>query len=251
MITDTARLRTSVAGLIGWTAIEEELLLAGLPPGGDGPGSPDCWAAAPLIAHNTEFKRQQVIRLAAIGRGETPPDFAEIDHRSAGVYLACCEPDLGQVRQASREVAAALTDGLAALGDDDLLDPARHPWLRGRKVWLQVVVRGFWHPMGHIADYHIRRGQPGRAAAIQAQAVAVAGYLGAANPARGMAHYSLACARTRAGQPDAALGELRAAIRLNSELAAKVATEPDLAGLRDSGQLAGPEWVRTGAPPGT
>ena len=237
MSTDTTRLRASVTGLLGWTAVEEELLLAGLPLAGDRPGSPDCWAVAPLIAHNTEFKRQQVTRLTAIRQGETPPDFAEIDHRSAEVYRAYCQPDAGQVRQASREVTAALIDGLAGVGDDDLLDPSRHRWLRGRMLWLQLVVRGFWHPMGHIADYYICHGQAARAAEVQAQAVAVAGYLGAPDPARGMAHYSLACAQARADQPEAALEQLQTAVRLNSDLAAKLAGEPDLAGLRSGGRL--------------
>jgi hypothetical protein len=246
MSTGTALLRVSVTGLLGWTAVEEELLLADLPqdaaePGAAGTagpaGSPACWAAAPLIAHNTEFKRQQVTRLTAIRQGERPPDFAEIDHRSAEVYRAYCQPDAGQVRQASREVTAALIDGLASIGDDDLLDPARHPWLRGRKLWLQIVVRGFWHPLGHIADYYICHGQAARAAEVQAQAVAVAGYLGAPDPARGMAHYSLACAQARADRPDAALEQLQTAVRLNSDLAAKLAGEPDLAGLRSGGRL--------------
>jgi hypothetical protein len=247
MSTDTARLRASVTGLLGWTAVEEELLLAGLllaglpsaglRPAGDGPGSPDCWAAVPVIAHNTEFKRQQVIRLTAIRQGGTPPDFAEIDHRSAAVYRAYCQPDAGQVRQDSREVTAALIDGLAAVGDADLLDPSRHRWLRGRMLWLQLVVRGFWHPMGHLADYYICHGQAARAAQVQAQAVAVAGYLGAPDPARGMAHYSLACAQARADQTDAALAELATAVRLNADLAAKLAGEPDLAGLRSGGRL--------------
>ena len=237
MSTDTARLRACVTGLLGWTAVEEELLLAGLPPASDGPGSPDCWSAAPLIAHNTEFKRQQVIRLTAIQQGETPPDFTEIDHRSAGVYRDYCQPDAGLVRRASREVTAALIDGLAAVGDDDLLDPSRHRWLRGRMLWLQLVVRGFWHPMGHIADYYICHGQAARAAQVQAQAIAVAEYLGAPEPARGMAHYSLACAQARADQPDAALAELATAVCLNPDLAAKLASEPDLAVLRAGGRL--------------
>jgi hypothetical protein len=236
-MTDTLQLRTSIIGLLGATAVEEELLLVSIPVGTAEQGSPQCWAAVPLIAHNTEFKRQQVTRLTAIRDGDTPPDFAEIDHRSAEVYRASCEQDVGQVRQASREVTAALIDGLAGTSDEDLLDPARHRWLRGRKLWLQVVVRGFWHPTGHLADYHIGHGRPARAAELQAHAVSTANYLNAPDPARGLAYYSLACAEARAELPGAALDDLRQAVKLNSDLAAKIATEPDLAGLRANGQL--------------
>jgi hypothetical protein len=44
-------------------------------------GSPDRWAA-PLVAHNGEFRQQQVVRLHTVLRDGTPPDFAETDHRS-------------------------------------------------------------------------------------------------------------------------------------------------------------------------
>jgi hypothetical protein len=52
------------------------------------------------------------------------------------------------VAAASSETAQALIAGLGATPDEDLLDAARHPWLRGRQLWLQVIVRGFWHPAG-------------------------------------------------------------------------------------------------------
>jgi hypothetical protein len=236
-MTDMLQLRTSVVGLLGSAAVEEELLLASAAGDEAGQGSPACWAAAPLIAHNTEFKRQQVTRLTAIRQGEPPPEFAEIDHRSAEVYLACSQRSAAEVRQASREVTAALIDGLNSTGDDDLLDPARHPWLRGRALWLQIIVRGFWHPLGHIADYHVGHGRAARAVELQAHAVAVASYLQAPEQARGMAHYSLACAQARTGLADAALVQLRQACRLNPDLAAKAGSEPDLAELRRGGQL--------------
>ena len=79
-MTDTTELRAAITGLIGLAATEEEMLLASVPTRED--GSPDRWAAAPLIAHNAEFRQQQVVRLHAVLRRGTPPDFAETDHRS-------------------------------------------------------------------------------------------------------------------------------------------------------------------------
>jgi len=236
-MTDTLALRTAITGLIGLAAVEEELLLATIGFAAADQGTPECWAAAPVIAHNTEFKRQQVTRLEAIGNGQAPPEFAEIDHRSAQAYLRYCQPPAEQVALASREVTAALIDGLRAASDDDLLDPSRNPWLAGRQLWLQIIVRGFWHPLGHIAEYYADHADPGRADAMQSHAVTTAEYLKVPAPARGMAYYSLACARARTVTSGDAIGPLRQAIELNAGLAAKARRDADLADLRDSGQL--------------
>jgi hypothetical protein len=201
------------------------------------PGDPGCWAAAPLVAHNTEFKHQQVQRLDAILTGQVPPEFGDIDHASAEVYRAYAALSPEQVARDSSRVSAQLIDGLTAVSDDDLRDPARHPWLRGRYLWLQITVRGFWHPTGHIGGYYLEHSAPDRAVALAEHGVATASYLGAADPARGMACYNLACAQARAERADDAAAALREAIALNADVRANAARDPDLAILRRSGRL--------------
>ncbi len=230
-----APLRTAITGLIGLAATEEEMLLATAPDAE--PGSPDRWAVLPLLAHNAEFRHQQVIRLRAVGRGETPPSFAEIDHRSPETYRRYRAAAAAEVTRAARQSASDLIDGLRAVSDTDLSDSSRHPWLRGRQLWLQVVVRGFWHPAGHLGDYHITHGHPSRAVALHAHALATARYLAAPDPALGMAAYSLACAQAQEDADRTAVGTLAAAIELNPDLAANARRDPDLARLRDSGNL--------------
>jgi hypothetical protein len=228
-------LRTAVIGLLGFAAAEERMLLAESPAGE--PGGPGRWAAVPLVAHNTEFKRQQVQRLAAIRAGQLPPEFGDIDHTSAQVYQGYAGLPADQVARESWEATRLLVEGLAAVGDDDLLDPSRHPWLRGRRLWLQIVVRGFWHPAGHIGEYYLAHSRPDRAVALAAQGVAIASYLGAADPARGLACYNVACAQARAGRPDEAAAALREAITLNPDVRANAARDPDLEVLRGGGGL--------------
>jgi hypothetical protein len=99
------------------------------------------------------------------------------------------------------------------------------------------VVRGFWHPAGHIGDYYIAHGQPGRAVALHTQAVSWARYLNAPDAAQGMASYNLACAQAGAGHPDDAFAALSEAIALNSDLLANASRDPDLRPLRDHGKL--------------
>jgi hypothetical protein len=237
----TAALRAAITGLLGFAAAEEEMLLvaAGSCDCGEaGASGPDRWAAVPLLAHITEFKSQQSERIRALLAGHTPPDFGDIDHSSASVYAAYASQPAESVVADSRRAFAALVDGVRALGDSDLLDPSRHPWLRGRTLWLQIIVRGFWHPTGHIADYYASHGRADRAVALQSHALATARYLDAPDMAVGMASYSLACAQCLAGLGSSAAATLASAISLNPDVRANAERDPDLALLRDSGQLA-------------
>ena len=234
----TARLRCAIAGLIGSAATEEEMLLASVSGRIEESGSERRWAAVPTVAHNTEFKAQQAQRLSAVLAGLTPPAFGDIDHASAAVYAAYAAFPADAVVASSRQVTATLLDGVRALTDEDLLDPARHPWLNGRTLWLQVIVRGFWHPTGHVADYYLRHGQPGRAVALQEHAVATARYVQAPPQATGMAVYSLACAQAQADLSDEASRSLARAIELNPDVRANAGRDPDLAPLREAGRLA-------------
>ena len=228
----TASLRRAIAGLIGLAAAEEQRLAATADPAES--GSAECWAALPVIAHNTDFRQQQVTRLRAVRAGDTPPEFAEADHESAELYSALTAQPSAAVAAAGWTSAGDLLTELMQVGDEDLIDPARNPWLRGRQLWLQIIVRGFWHPAGHLGEYYARQGQAGQAVAIAEHAVAAAGYLGAPAQACGMASYNLACAYTAAGRLDAAAAAVETAVALNADLRANAARDPDLAAIRDS-----------------
>ena len=228
--------RPAIVGLLCLARAEEELLLVASR-GLKEPGSPDNWAAVPLLAHNTEFRSQQAQRLEAVQRGVAPPDFSAIDHRSADVYRQYGQQPAGDVVRRGRKVTAALIDLLGVTSDEDLAEPDRNPWLAGRQLWLQVIVRGFWHPMGHLGDYYLGHGQAARAVDLQANAVATASYLDAPAPVRGMAHYNLACAQARSGLPGEALASLSQAVELNPALRANIRRDADLVVLRKAGQL--------------
>jgi hypothetical protein len=232
-MTSTTKLRAAIIGLLGLAAAEEQMLLAASPLGEQ--GSPQRWAALPLVAHNTEFKDQQVRRLDAIRKGNVPPEFAEVDHSSSELYQGYAAQPAERVAQESTRVSGDLIAGLTLVSDADLCDPSRNPWLKGRQLWLQVIVRGFWHPTGHLADFYLAHMQPDRAVALAAHAVSTAIYLGAPDPARGMASYNFACAAARAGQLDEAEAAVGEAIALNPDLRAKVSHDPDLANVRRRG----------------
>jgi hypothetical protein len=235
-MTDMASVRTALIGLISFAAAEEQMLLADVAEASEQSGNAARWAAAPLVAHITEFKRQQVWRLVAIRCGQEPPGFATIDHSSPDIYQRYRDQPADEVAMDSRRVSDDLIAAVNATSDDALTGAAGAP---ERQLWLQVVVRGFWHPGGHLGEYYLAHGRPGRAVDLQSQAVAWAGYLHAPDPARGMASYNLACALAQTGRPDDAADTLAEATNLNPALVTNVIHDPDLGELRDSGRLDG------------
>jgi hypothetical protein len=234
-MTDIASLRAAIAGLISFAAGEEQVLLAAAPQ--DEAGSPSCWPALPVIAHNTEFRRQQVQRLRAIRSGQAPPEFADVDHGSAALYAELSAQPADAVRRDSWRVSGELIEELAAASQSDLLEPSRNPWLRGRQLWLQLIVRGFWHPAGHLGGYYVGHGQTARAVALAEQAVTTAGALGAPDPARGMASYNLACVLAGAGLLDESAATVAEAVALNPDVRANAARDSDLTEVRERGLL--------------
>jgi len=219
-MTGVPALRAAIAGLISFAAGQEQVVLAAAPQAE--PGDPSCWAALPLIAHNTEFRHQQVQRLRAIRTGQAPPEFAEVDHRSPDLYAELSAQHADAVGRDSWRVSGELIEELASVSQADLLEPSRNPWLRGRQLWLQLIVRGFWHPAGHLGDYYLNHGQAARAISLAQDAVSTAAVLDAPAPARGMASYNLACAQ---------------AIALNPGVRANAARDADLAPVRERGLL--------------
>ena len=234
----TAHLRAVAVGLIAFAAAEEEMLLAAAASDVADSGNERRWAAIPTVAHNTEFKAEQAERIAAVLTGCAPPTFGEIDHRSPAVYRGYAARSGVVLMGESRRVTASVIDGVAALADDDLVDPSRHPWLNGRPLWLQIVVRGFWHPAGHVADYYLGHGEQARAVALQQHMLAATRYLDAPTSVAGMAAYSLACAQAVAGDTEDALRTLAEALALNPDVRANADRDPDLEPLRGSGRLA-------------
>jgi len=231
-MTDTRGLRTAIVGLIRLAAMEDELLLLSTA-GHDDAGDAHHWAPLPTVAHNTHFKREQVSRLEAVLRDEIPPEFAVVDHTSEATYRAFATLSPALVAETSRHTADDLVDTLLRLSDDDLMDPSRHEWLRGRPLWLQVIVRGFWHPTGHVGDWYVANGMTERGVAMRRDAVASAEYLDAPAQAQGMAWFSLACTCVVLGSAEEAVGALERAATLNHDLRGRVATEPELEAVRD------------------
>jgi hypothetical protein len=164
----TSQLKSAIAGLIGFAATEEQALLAATP--ADGPGTSMNWAAVPVVAHNTEFKAQQVHRLLAITRGRAPDEFAEVDHTSQHLYA-------GYATQPAGRVAAAHPTGhladyyLAHAQPDRAVALAAHGLATASYLRVPAEARGM--AAYNVACAQARAGELDEAAASVREAVAL------------------------------------------------------------------------------
>ena len=122
-----ARCAPTVIGLVSFAAAEEQMLLAAASRDGAQRGSPARWAAAPLVAHNAEFRHQQVQRLAAIRDSRIPPTSPRSITRRPPCTGATARSRPARSPTPASGRRSELVAGLAPVTDEDLLDPGRHP----------------------------------------------------------------------------------------------------------------------------
>ena len=196
----------------------------------DDSGSASSWSAKALLAHVTDFKHQQVVRVACLLRGEQAPDFAPVDHLDPAVYAGYEAPPWGEVLAGAEGVSAELVSRTRELDENVLTEPGPN----GRTLWAQLLVRGVWHSSGHIGPFLAQRGRPDKAEELQRRLVDRARELGLP-PKPGswaMGLYNLACAQVAGGRLTAARAALDEALALDPALARSVETDPDLDPLR-------------------
>jgi hypothetical protein len=113
------------------------------------PGSFGTWSFKDVLAHLTGWRQVTAERLEAGLRGKEPvfpwPAHLDEDHDLDEINRWFDETNrakpLAEVLRESRETFARVEDAIAALPEEDLLQPDRFPWLAGHALG-PAVVRG-------------------------------------------------------------------------------------------------------------
>ena len=122
------------------------------------PGSFGEWTFKDLIAHLTGWRQTTAARLEAGLRGEEPvfpwPDHLDEEDDLGDINRWFFETNrdkpLAAVLRESRETFERVERAIAALPEDDLLQPGRFPWLGGAALG-PAVVHG---TLGHYHEEH-------------------------------------------------------------------------------------------------
>ncbi len=197
-------------------------------------GTPTQWSAKAVLAHIAEFRAEQIVRLEAARDGAEPPEFPLRDHADQALYAANAARSWEDVGAAAEHTSARLAELTETLDDHVLFTAGVFPWLRGRALWAQVLVRGVWHPSAHLHQYLAERGHFERVVELQESVLDAATRVGIPNSPGGrpFALYNLACARSLVGEIEPALDELAEAVRLDPALAAAARDDDDLRTVR-------------------
>ena len=197
-------------------------------------GSPMRWSAKATLAHIADFKADQIVRLEAVRTGVEPPELLLRDHSDPELYTDYAARDWNRVGVDGERTATDLREHVQELDAAVLCTPGAFPWLRGRALWAQVLVRGVWHPSAHLHQYLAERGHFERVVELQESLLGAATSAGIPDlpGGRPFALYNLACARSLCGDLEPALTGLEEALRLDPTLAASAQADDDLASLR-------------------
>ena len=119
------------------------------------PGVAGEWSIKDIIAHLTGWRRRSAGRFQAALRHEPPPappwppQLESDDEINAWIYAADRDRPLADVLRDSREVFEQLVETLGAFPAEDLLDPARFPWLEPEDLPLTGAAL-----FGHFHEEH-------------------------------------------------------------------------------------------------
>jgi len=195
-------------------------------------GTFERWATKDIIAHNSYWRKHHAENILAALAGESPTQ-TDDDQVNKGVY--------SQYKDASWEEVEALADtslertgeALNALREDDLHRGDFYPWLEGRPLWREVVGNIYTHPIIHLSDWHIKKGNPTRAAEIYQEMTGALTILDDSPEWRGAIRYNNACSFSLLGDKEKAISELREALKLTPSLTEWSQQDPDFEPIRE------------------
>jgi tetratricopeptide (TPR) repeat protein len=198
-------------------------------------GTPEQWSAKDMIAHIAAWKERAVQELAIMASGEPGPDFGGYDQVNARIFKKHQGFAWSEVLNKSRQVHRLLQEQTEAMPNDVLTDARALDW-HGEPIWRLIVVRGCTHPLHHLAQCYIDRGNVDYATRIQTEAASLLLQLDDDPVWQGYVHYGLANHYAGLGQTEKTINELREALRLNPDLIERSRENPRFASVQEDAE---------------
>ncbi len=202
-------------------------------------GEVDAWSAKDLIAHLAGWKLRMADRLAAIGRGEMPAPTGEADAENAIIWAEHSSETWDEVVQASALGHRRMVEALQALSLEDVQDAQRFESQQGQPLWRGVAGNGCTHPIMHLAEVYVKRGQAAYAASMMENLSEGLALLDDSPRWLGVVRYNLACYYALAGETARALDALRDALHLHPGLSGWSREDTDLTSLHGNPEYEG------------
>lgn len=224
--------RPKLTELLERTQAEVQAFIAQLAPQErERAGKVNDWSAKDLIAHLAGWQLRMADRLAELGRGEDKTQPEEIDAENALIWSEYSDRSWEEISGALSLGHQRLMENLRALSAEDLHDADRFESQKGQPVWRSVAGNECTHPVMHLAESYVRRGQADRAAKLMESLAGDLAQLDDSPRWIGVVRYNLACYLALAGESSRAIGLLREALSLHPGLTDWSRQDTDLASL--------------------
>lgn len=192
-------------------------------------GTSEHWSAKDLIVHITAWWRIQGQRIAEVAQGKHPETFAWSDEMNATIFASNAHLSWETVSQEMAQVSTAWQAAVESLDLDDFALPGRIAIRQGSPLWHLVLGNGYFHPLDHLTEHYLERGD--LASATRLQERLTARLIAALPDEAGKAHYYLAGFYAKTTQNASALAELQKAFLAEPDLRTQARQETDLASL--------------------
>ena len=196
-------------------------------------GSSDNWAIKDVIVHNSVWKVIMSERFIASMSGSTPPTFDDFDAENEKIYQRHREDSWESVVKFQEGAYSQLVEQVELAAEDDLVDPDRFAWLKGRSLLKQTFHNGYFHPLWHLALLIIERGEGERGFQMMEEVTRISLTLDESPTWQGQSLYNLACFYALSGKKDKSLENLSQAFSLSPDMIEWSKEDTDLASLWD------------------
>jgi tetratricopeptide (TPR) repeat protein len=194
-------------------------------------GSFERWTAKDSIAHNSYWRKHHAVNVLAVLAGKSPIQ-TDDDQINEGVYSQYKDHSWDEIDTLVERSLEVMGEALAALSEADLQRDDFYPWEQGRPLWRELVVNIYTHPILHLSDWHIKRGNATRTAELYQEMTGQQTKLDDSPDWQGTIRYNNACSFSLLGDKETAINELREALKLNPGLTDWSKQDPDFEPIR-------------------
>ncbi len=196
-------------------------------------GEIDRWAPKDHLAHATFWTERLVTQLQAAIGGEPPGSIEDYQKTNDEVFEANKNRNWEDILAWATEVSRQFHTAFDAVSEEMLQNIPGSEGTGGRPLWRNVALTGVYHPMHHIADIYLERGDFQGAQTVQERVAEGLAALNESDAWQGPRQYNLACFYALHDKPQQALALFKIAFKRAPNLIEWSKQDSDLASLRE------------------
>jgi len=196
-------------------------------------GTYEQWSVKDLMAHIAAWKEIRAESIAATSRGQPAPVIRDYEEANAEIFEANKDRSWDDMLVYLQRAYDSLVESLKMVPEADLVCAEPSEEQQGRPLWRAIEGVGCTHPMLHLAEHYIGRGQADRGVRFAEEISDMLLQLDDSPSWRGLVQYNLACEYATFGQQEMAIAQLREALQLNPALTEWSREDPDLVSIRE------------------